>query len=257
MPLLPRTCLSALIHQSGEILAIVDRGTSKHMLQCRTLLANAQEAHVAVSSFAGDTSRSTYSGDLLCTIHTEDGKLLPLSDTSSALVVPDAKRPLWSVRHAQIAGHEIVLGAKPGLLLQGNPRYFVPFINCPETGLWLIRLFLPPTLHNRIYPIHLATNSDIPTSKRVPTSPDTTGSNLWYKKKVSKIWALQELSTDVLHWGWKWPPPPQNTSTVVENLNRKSILVGLSSFCFSFRNTSDWSGLVFEPSLTYSLRFRV
>jgi hypothetical protein len=144
---------------NGEILAIVDSGTSKHILQCRTLLANAKEAHVAVSSFAGDTSRSTYSGDLLCTVRTEDGQLLPLSDTSSALVVPDAKRPLWSVRHAQLAGHEIVLGNRPGLLLQGNPRYFVPFINCPDTGLWLIRLLPPPTLHNRIYPIHLATNS--------------------------------------------------------------------------------------------------
>jgi hypothetical protein len=107
---------------NGEILAIVDSGTSKHILQCRTLLDNAKEAHVAVSSFAGDTSRSTYSGDLLCTVRTEDGQLLPLSDTSSALVVPDAKRPLWSVRHAQLAGHEMVLGAKPGLLLQGNPR---------------------------------------------------------------------------------------------------------------------------------------
>jgi hypothetical protein len=32
---------------NGEILAIVDSGTSKHILQCRTLLANAKEAHVA------------------------------------------------------------------------------------------------------------------------------------------------------------------------------------------------------------------
>ena len=38
---------------SGEILAIVDSGTSKHILQCRTLLANCKEAHVAVSSFPG------------------------------------------------------------------------------------------------------------------------------------------------------------------------------------------------------------
>ena len=90
---------------NGEILAIVDSGTSKHILQCRTLLAHAKEAHVAVSRFAGDTSRSTYSGDLLCTVRTENGQLLPLSDTSSELVVPDAKRPLWSVRHAQLAGH--------------------------------------------------------------------------------------------------------------------------------------------------------
>ena len=114
---------------------------------------------MTVSSFTGDTSRSTYSGDLLCTVRTENGQLLPLSDTSSALVVPNAKRPLWSVRHAQLAGHEIVLDTKPGLLLQGNPSYFVPFVNCPETGLWLIRLLPPPTLHNRIYPIHLSTNS--------------------------------------------------------------------------------------------------
>ncbi len=30
---------------NGEILAILDSGTSKHILQCRTLLANAKEAH--------------------------------------------------------------------------------------------------------------------------------------------------------------------------------------------------------------------
>ena len=77
------------------------------------------------------------------------------------------------MRHAQLAGHEIVLGAKLGLLLQGNPRYLVLLINCPETGPWLIRLLQPPALHNRISPIHLATKSDIPTSSQVPTSPDT------------------------------------------------------------------------------------
>ena len=163
-------------------MAIVDSGTSKHILQCRTLLVNAQEAHVAVSSFAGDTSRSIYSGDLLCTVRTQDCQLLPLSDTSSAPVVPDAKRPLWSVRHAQLAGHEIVLGAKPGLFLQGNPRYCVPFINCPETGLWLIRHLPAPTLHNRIYPIHLATNSVRPPCGRAPTSLKVHGfkiTNAW------------------------------------------------------------------------------
>lgn len=62
---------------------------------------------------------------------------------------------------------------KPGLLLQGNPRYLVLLINCPETGPWLIRLLQPPTLHNHISPIHLSTKSDIPTSSQVPTSPDT------------------------------------------------------------------------------------
>ena len=103
-------------------------------------------------------------------MRTEDGQLLPISDTSSDLVVPDAKRPLWSVMHAQL---EIVLGAKPGLLLQGNPRYVVPFINCPETGLWLIRLLPPPTLHNRIYPIHLATPSTKSPRTQASEYPDS------------------------------------------------------------------------------------
>ena len=50
---------------------------------------------INIMDFA-EEGRSTYSGDL-CTVRTEDGQLLPLSDTSSALVVPDAKRPLRSV----------------------------------------------------------------------------------------------------------------------------------------------------------------
>ena len=74
------------------------------------------------------------------------------------------------MRHApgQLASHEIVLGATPGLLVQGNPRYFVPFINFQETGLWLMNLLPPPTLHNRIYPINLATDS-----AKAPTSQET------------------------------------------------------------------------------------
>jgi hypothetical protein len=153
-----------------------------------------QRGECDVASFVGDTSRSTYSGDLLSTVGTEDGQLrstkhcwhrrwpttrprttrLPREDTSSALVVPDAKRPLWGrcdTHNLRVMKSCLVL--KPGLLLQGNPRYLVLLINCPETGPWLIRLLQPPTLHNRISPIHLATKSDIPTSSQVPTSPDT------------------------------------------------------------------------------------
>jgi hypothetical protein len=142
MPVSPHTA-------SGEILTIVDSGTSKYILQCRTLLANCKGAHVVcpvLPEIPDDTSRSTYSGDLLCAVRTEDGQFLPLSDTSSALVVPNAKRPPWSVRHVQLAVHEIVLGAKPGDLLQWNPRYFVHFINCPETS----DLFADGFLHLKI-----------------------------------------------------------------------------------------------------------
>ena len=53
-----------------------------------------------------------------------------------------------------------MFGNKPGLLLEGNPRYFVPFTVCSTTGLWLIRLLPPPTLHNRIYPVNNAEDDD-------------------------------------------------------------------------------------------------
>jgi hypothetical protein len=190
-PLLPRTRPSALRHQVVKSWQLSIAAPPSTFFS--NLLANAQEAYVAVSSFAGDTSRSTYSGDLLSTVGNEDGQgsswvgptqllgwprhglgqLLPLSDTSRSTSPKKTPIGRCDTHNLRPAGHEIVLGAKPGLLLQGNPRYFVPLINCPETGMGLIRLLPPPTLHNRIYPIHLATNSDIPTSNRVPTSPDT------------------------------------------------------------------------------------
>ena len=69
--------------------------------------------------------------------------------------------PNWQVMR-------LCLALKSGLLLHGNQRYFVPFMNSQETGLLLIRLLPPPALHNRIYSIDLATNSTKP-----PTSLDT------------------------------------------------------------------------------------
>ena len=67
------------------------------------------------------------------------------------MVVPDAKRNLFSVRQALLAGHRIEFGQNPGLYILGNRNYFVPFTTCPNSGLWLIKLLPPPTKHNRIY----------------------------------------------------------------------------------------------------------
>jgi len=44
------------------------------------------------------------------------------------------------------------------------------------------------------------------------------GIHLHIRLFVVKSRASQGLSTDVLHLGWKSPPPPQNTSAVVGNL---------------------------------------
>ena len=44
------------------------------------------------------------------------------------LVIPDSHRNLYPVRHAQIAGHTVILGAQAGLLPYGDPELFVPFL---------------------------------------------------------------------------------------------------------------------------------
>ena len=71
-PLLPRTRPSALRHQVVKSWQLSIAAPPSTFFS--NLLANAQEAYVAVSSFAGDTSCSTYSGDLLSTVGTEDGQ---------------------------------------------------------------------------------------------------------------------------------------------------------------------------------------
>ena len=81
---------------------------------------------------------------------------------------------MGSVRHTQLAGHEIVFGAKTRSSPSREPTLLGALDQVAiNLSLGLIRLLPPPTLHNRIYPICLATNSDLPTSNRVPTSPDT------------------------------------------------------------------------------------
>ena len=96
-PLLPRTRPSALRHQVVKSWQLSIAAPPSTFFS--NLLANAQEAYVAVSSFAGDTSRSTYSGDLLSTVGTEDGQLLGLGllgflarthPAPNALVVPSS-----------------------------------------------------------------------------------------------------------------------------------------------------------------------
>jgi len=60
------------------------------------------------------------------------------------------------VRHAQLAGHTIILGAQAGLLPYGDPELFVPFLEDKSTGLCLEPLLPPPQTYNGVYPIYNA-----------------------------------------------------------------------------------------------------
>jgi len=103
----------------GSHFAVVDSGTSMHILQYRLFTSNLTEDHTAVSGFSGNTSRATHRGDFNCVVRAQNGRLIHLIDPSAALVIPDSHRNLDFVCHAQIAGHTVILGAQAGLLLYG------------------------------------------------------------------------------------------------------------------------------------------
>jgi len=144
--------LHSHVQQSpGSHFAVEDSGTSMHILQYRLFTSNLSEDHTAVSGFSGNTSRATHRGDFNCVVRAQNGRLIHLVDPSAALVIPDSHRNLYSVRHAQISGHTVILGAQAGLLPYGDPDLFVPFLEDKSTG----RLLLPP-LSN-----HFALNTEI------------------------------------------------------------------------------------------------
>jgi len=58
------------------------------------------------------------------------------------------------VRHAQLAGHTVILGAQAGLLPYGDPELFIPFLEDESTSFWLLPLLPPLQTHNGVYPIY-------------------------------------------------------------------------------------------------------
>jgi len=159
--------LHSHVQQSpGSHFAVVDSGTSMHILQYRLFTSNLSEDHTAVSGFSGSTSRATHRGDFNCVVRAQNGRLIHLVDPSAALVIPDSHRNLYSVRHAQHSGHTVILGAQAGLLPYGDPDLFVPFLEDKSTGLWLLPLLPPPKAHNGVYPIYNAE----PSSKQDSTN---------------------------------------------------------------------------------------
>jgi len=116
--------------------AVVDSGTSMHILQYRLFTSNLSEDHTAVSRLSANTSRATHRCDFNCVVREQIGRLYHLVDPSTALVIPDSHRNLQSVRHAQLAGHTVILGAQAGLPPYGDPELFVPFLDDKFTSLW-------------------------------------------------------------------------------------------------------------------------
>ena len=154
------TCQMVLhtnVHQPpGLHFTVVVSGTSMHILQYRLFTSNLSENHTIISGFSGNTSRATYRGDFNCVVRAQNRRLIHLVDPSTALVIPDSQRNLYSVRHAQLAGHAVILGVQAGLLPYGDPELFVPFLEDKSTSLWLLPLFPPPQAHNGVYSIYNA-----------------------------------------------------------------------------------------------------
>ena len=133
---------------------LVDSGTSKHILNSQELVLNAKDHHQAVAGFAGNHSRSTHKGDLGITLLTLNNELIDLVDKDNALVIPDTRANLLSVICLQNQGHTIILGRTPGLLIQSNPKLFIPVSECKTTGLCVLNIRAHSSKSNKVYALH-------------------------------------------------------------------------------------------------------
>ena len=130
---------------------IVDSGTPIHIVFDHLFVSNTRDDHTPVTGFSGNASRATHRGDMTARVRTDNNTYINLVDVNSTLVVPDCVRRLYSVRQATHKGYKVLLDShKPGLWVC---EHFIPFVNDPDTNLWLLPLFPPTSKDNGIYPI--------------------------------------------------------------------------------------------------------
>ena len=135
----------------GSHFAIVDSGTPIHIVFDHLFVSNTRDDHTPVTGFNGNASRATHRRDMTARVRTDNNTYINLVDVNSTLVVPDCIRRLYSVRQATHKGYKVLLDShKPGLWVC---EHFIPFVNDPDTNLWLLPLFPPTSKDNGIYPI--------------------------------------------------------------------------------------------------------
>jgi hypothetical protein len=145
---------------------IVDSGTPIHIVYDHLFVSNTREDYTPVAGFSGNASRATHRGDLNARVHTNNNEYINLVDTDSTLVIPDCVRRLYSVRQATHKGYKVQLDStKPGIWIS---EHFIPFVNDPETNLWLLPLYPSTHKDNGLYPMPSYTVAPAPTSTEIP-----------------------------------------------------------------------------------------
>jgi hypothetical protein len=131
----------------------VDSGTPIHIVFDDLFVSNTKEDHYSTSRLQRQLQPRYTQGrsHLNARVRTYNNEYINLLDVNSALVVPDCVHRLYSVRQATHKGHRTILDStKPGIWVC---KHFVPFLNDPDTNLWLLPLFPPLSKDNRIYQI--------------------------------------------------------------------------------------------------------
>jgi hypothetical protein len=136
---------------TGSHFMIVDSETPIHIVYDHLFVSNTREDYTPVAGFSGNASRATHRGDLNARVHTNNNEYINLVDTDSTLVIPDCVRRLYSVRQATHKGYKVQLDStKPGIWIS---EHFIPFVNDPETNLWLLPLYPSTHKDNGLYPL--------------------------------------------------------------------------------------------------------
>lgn len=131
---------------------IVDSGCNRHLVADERFIHRGELIQSSIRGL-GDTVTATAQGPLLATMTDAAGRRRDI--LSWGLFIPDSRVSLFSVIQALLAGNHVVHEGNPATGRHGlfipSANSFIPFIWCPTSGLFWIRLRIvdpgPVALH--------------------------------------------------------------------------------------------------------------
>ena len=126
----------------NSLYMIVDSGANMNFVHRNDVLCDKVLSQVKINGLGPQPILAEYDGLLLGYLHDDQGNMHGINTVATS--VPNTSVSLWSVGRAVGAGHSVIHEGDPehgrhGLVIKDTGA-FIPFIWCPRSRLWWIRL---------------------------------------------------------------------------------------------------------------------
>jgi hypothetical protein len=195
-----------LHHKPGSHFMIVDSGTPIHIVYDHLFVSNTREGYTPVAGFSGNASRVTHRGDLNKRVHTNNNEYINLVDTDDPCDTRLCPPPVLSKASNTQKGYKVQLDStKPGIWIC---KHFIPFVNDPETNLWILPLYPSTQKDNGLYPMP---------SDAVATAPTSTAEIPDELHQLREEWMLMQ------HHRLGHPSQDRQTALEIEGLAKAKV----------------------------------